>query len=185
LNLLDPEIFPYTQINGSVLPPADEDLKNATPRVDSADYASSVLDFVRANASDEYAGQPVNFGHTFFGLITPSMAGVDGPLLGLINLEVWGTPISPPMVDPSNSNFIYQRFQRGIMHYDATTGVTRGLLLADYLKALLTGQNVPADLADQAAGGPLYQQYCPDQPQSVCRPAELPGTDLSAAFEPE
>jgi hypothetical protein len=185
LNLLDPDIFPYTEVNGSVLPAADEDLKAATPAVDSPDYANRVLDFVYANAPDQYAGQPVNFGQTFSSLITPDMTGVDGPLLGLINLEVWGTPISEPMVDPGNSNFIYQRFQRGIMHYDATTGVTRGLLLADHLKAVLTGQNLPGDLADQAAGGPLFEQYCPGQPNSLCRPDELPGTDLTSAFDTE
>jgi beta-mannanase len=185
LNLLDPDIFPYTQVNGSTLPDVDEDLKSQTPTLDDPNYASDMLGFVSAEAPDSYAGQPVNFGSTFFSLITPDMAGVDGPLLGLINLEVWGAPISQPMVDPGNSNFIYQRFQRGIMHYDATTGVTRGLLLADYLKAVITGQNVPGDLADQAAGGALYQQYCPGMARSLCRPDELPGTDLTSAFDPE
>jgi hypothetical protein len=183
LNLLDPDIFPYTQVNGSTLPASDDDLKAMTPTVDAPDYATSMLDFVRAEATDTFAGQPVDFGRTFFGLITPDVAGVDGPLLDLLNLEVWGAPISEPMIDPNNGNFIYQRFQRGIMHYDAGTGVTRGLLLADYLKAVLTGQNLPDDLAQQAEGGPLYHQYCPGQPLSLCRPDELTATDLSGAFE--
>src|SRR5207302_5189277 len=68
----------------------------------------------------------VNFGRTFFGA-----ALSDNPLIAL---EVWGAPISLPRRDPTNGNFIYQRFQRGIMHFDATTGRTQALLLADYLK---------------------------------------------------
>ena len=36
------------------------------------------------------------------------------------------------------------------MHYDKGCGCTQGLLLADYLKALITGVNLPADLAAQA-----------------------------------
>ena len=185
VNLLDPGTFPYTQVNGSTLPPADQDLKDATPIVSSPTYASDVIQFVRDNAPDVYAGQPVNFGQTFFGLITPQMARVDGPVLDLVNFEIWGAPISQPMVDPNNSNFIYQRFQRGIMHFDATTGITRGLLLADYFKAALTGDDMPPDLAEQAAGGPLYQQYCPNQPLSICRPVDLPASDLTSAFVPE
>ena len=41
--------------------------------------------------------------------------------------------------DPGNGGFIYQRFQRGIMHFDNATGVTRGILLADYFKGLVVG----------------------------------------------
>src|SRR5207302_9514720 len=86
------------------------------------------------------------------------IGGTDDPnLLGLLDLEVWGAPTSLPAYDPANHNFIYQRFQRGIMHYDTTCGCTQGLLLADYLKALLTGQNLPADLAAQAADSPLLR----------------------------
>ena len=76
-------------------------------------------------------------------------------MLGLLALEVWGAPTSKPAYDPANRNFIYQRFQRGIMHYDKACGCTQGLLLADYLKALLTGEGLPADLATQAASSPL------------------------------
>ena len=42
------------------------------------------------------------------------------------------------------------------MHYDDACKCTQGLLLADYLKALLSGENLPADLAAQASGSPLY-----------------------------
>src|SRR5207248_4786418 len=98
------------------------------------------------------------FQSTFFNTIGTEVGGTDEPnILGLLALEIWGAPTSKPAYDPSNSNFIYQRFQRGIMHYDKSCGCTQGLLLADYLKALLTGQNLPADLAAQAASSPLLR----------------------------
>jgi hypothetical protein len=56
-----------------------------------------------ATAPDDWEGLRVNFGQTFFGLITSEMAGTDDPaLLGLINLEAWGAPISRPTRDPNN-----------------------------------------------------------------------------------
>ena len=79
-------------------------------------------------------------------------------------LTIWGAPISHPQADPNNGNFIYQRFQRGIMHFDKSCGCTQGLLLADYLKSLLTGQNLPPDLEAQARLSKYYRQYAPGRP---------------------
>ena len=180
MNLLDSDIFPYDRINGSALPAPDMDLKARTPAVSTPDYARAIVEFVRTSAPDTWEGHQVGFSRSFFGLITPAMAGMDNPL---VNLEVWGAPISVPRRDPSNANFVYQRFQRGIMHFDASTGRTQGLLLADYLKAILRDRNVPADLRQQASGSRFFGQYCPMQPSAVCRPGELPATDLTYAFE--
>ena len=188
LNLLDPEFFPYSRINGSAFPAPDPALKAATPRPEEPAYATRIVAFVRATAPDSFAGQPVKFGHSFFGLLTPAptVAGSDDPTLqGLVSLEFWGVPTSRPRADPSNANFIYQRFQRGIMHYDATTGLTRGVLLADYFKGLLTGQDLPADLEQEAQGSRFLRQFCPQAPRALCRPEQLPDSDLSHAFEPE
>jgi hypothetical protein len=69
------------------------------------------------------------------------------------------------------------------MHFDASTGVTRGILLADYLKSILTGQNVPGDLRQQAQGRRRDAQYAPGAPMWLARPLDLPGTDLTFAFE--
>src|SRR6202040_928772 len=103
-------------------------------------------------------GQPVKFQSTFFNTISADVAGTSDPnILDLLALEIWGAPTSPPAYDPTNHNFIYQRFQRGIMHYDRTCGCTQGLLLADYLKALLTGINLPVDLAEQARSSALLR----------------------------
>jgi hypothetical protein len=181
MNLLDPDIFPYDHINGSVLPAPDSELKERTPVVSAPNYGAAIFDFVRTNAPDAWEGQPVAFSKTFLGLITPVMAGTDNPL---VNLEVWGAPISSPRRDPNNHNFVYQRFQRGIMHFDASTGRTQGLLLADYLKAILRDRELPTDLRQQATGSRFFAQYCPTQPTAVCRPGDLPATNLSYAFEP-
>jgi len=96
---------------------------------------------------------------------------------------VWGAPISKVRRDPGNSNFVYQRFQRGAMHFDASTGRTQGLLLADYLKAILRRRDLPADLAQSARGSKYFDQYCPAATRWVCRPADLPATDLTFACE--
>jgi hypothetical protein len=185
MNVLDPDLFPYTRVNFSTFPGIDFALKAATPHVGDPDYASAILEFVAATAPDEWNGRPVNFGTTFFSVVTPEMADTDDPgLLGLLDLEVWGAPISQPAADPNNPGFIYQRFQRGIMHYDASTGATRGILLADYLKAILRGVDLPSDLRDEASGSQLFTQYCPGVPGWLCHPDDLLGTDLTFAFEP-
>jgi hypothetical protein len=181
MNLLDPDIFPYDRVNGSSLPSADPAMKAETPEVGSLGYGAEIVDFVRANSPDSFEGQAVAFGKTFFGLITAAIAGSDNPLF---NLEVWGAPISRVRRDPGNSNFVYQRFQRGVMHFDATTGRTQGLLLADYLKAILRGRDLPADLAQAAHTSKYFDQYCPTAPRWLCRPADLQATDLTYAFEP-
>ena len=128
-----------------------------------------------------------NFYQTFVNTVTLQDAfpqgGGNAGLLPLLNLEMWGAPTSKPMRDPSNNNFVYLRFQRGIMHYDATNGYTQGLLLADYLKAIITGQNLPPDLDGQANSSPFYKQYNSGKANWVDRPDQLPGTNLAYAFE--
>ena len=99
--------------------------------------AAPIIDFVRANAVDTFDGKPVNFQSTFFNTISPDRR--QAPTIR----ASWPCSTSrsgarrpaTPAYDPSNHNFIYQRFQRGIMHYDAGCGCTQGLLLADYLKS--------------------------------------------------
>jgi hypothetical protein len=175
LNLLDPDIFPYERVNGSVLPPPDAALKAETPPVGSPGYATAIVDFVRSSAPDTFDAQSVAFGQTFFNA-TPG----DNPLM---DLEVWGAPISKPRRDPSNANFVYQRFQRGVMHFDAGSSRTQALLLADYLKAIVRGRDLPADLAQAASGSKYFAQYCPNLQHWICRPQDLPATDLTFAFE--
>ena len=188
LNILDEDLMPYTRINGSVFPASSGAVLAGAPSPGAPDYAEQVLRFVLANAPDSFNGQSVNFGQTFLNTVRYEEAfpaGEIGPgIMPSINLELWGVPTSQPAFDPSNAGFVYMRFQRGIMHFDATSGATQGLLLADYLKAILTGLNLPPDLEEQARTSRFYRQYAPGRPQGLARPSQLPGTDLSQAFVP-
>jgi N-acetylmuramoyl-L-alanine amidase len=189
LNLLDDGLLPYTRFNGSVVPAPEPALAQAAPKPDQPNYGERAIQFVRDNAPDTFDGEPVNFGRTFFNSLSAQDAfpgGVpDGgeALLPGFDLELWGLPTSKPARDPSNANFVYQRFQRGIMHYDKGCGCTQGLLLADYLKAVLTNRNLPGDLAAEAKGSKLLNQWAPTQPLGLARPGDLPGSNLQGAFD--
>jgi hypothetical protein len=187
LNLLDQGLLPYTRINGSTFPAPDQSVIAQSPPPSDPDYANKIVQFVQAQAPDTVGSDQVNFGTTFNTTVTLADAP-DAPesLLPLFNLQIWGAPTSKPAVDPANNNFIYLRFQRGIMHYDRGCNCTQGLLLADYLKSLLTGQNLPGDLLQQAQAdrSRFLNQYAPGQPLSIARPGELPGSDLTNAFVP-
>ena len=187
MNVLDPGLMPYTKINGSTFPAPDSGIATAAPQTGTGDYDTRILDFVRNYAPDQFEGLNVNFYQAFQNTVTMQDAypqgGGNPALLPLLNLELWGVPTSRPQRDPNNGNFVYLRFQRGIMHYDATNGYTQGLLLADYLKGIMTGSNVPADLDAQAKDSPFYHQYNPSRPNWVDRPDQLQGTNLFYAFE--
>jgi hypothetical protein len=116
----------------------------------------------------------------------PGVVG-DDTLRAQVNLEVWGFPTSRPAFDPTNRDFVYQRFQRGIMHFDRTQGATRGILLADWFKTIIVGDpdELPDDLEAQvqAADSRFYTQYCRALPLWVCRPERLDSTLLLFGFE--
>jgi hypothetical protein len=179
LNLLDPELMPYTRINGSVFPDVDQTLKDRTPGVGTPTYATDIVRFVQQNAPDQWNNLPVNYWQTF----RTTVPGSEGD--ALFNLDIWGAPISQPAYDPSNQGFVYQRWQRGIMHFDLSCNCTQGLLLADWFKTVLTGQGVPPDLAAQAQNSRYFRQYNNAQPAGLNRPGDLPGTDMRFAFERE
>lgn len=177
LNLLDAGLLPYSHFNEATFPGSDSGLvASAPPPTD----ASAVLAFVAALAPNRFEGTPVNFYQTFLNTVTYSTAfpngGGDASLLPGFDLEMWGIPTSQPMVDPNNHNFVYLRWQRGIMMYDASCHCTQGVLLGDYLKSILTGQNLPADLSQEAQYSSLFKQY---------DPSALPNTGLTNAFNPE
>jgi len=170
INILDPGIFPYTKVNGSTFPAPDPTMKANTPPVSDPNYDANISAFINANVPNTFSGQPVNFLDYF---------NTQG------SLTIWGAPISAPAPDPSNGNFIYQRFQRGIMHYIAGTG-TESILVADYLKSMILDQNVPLDLRAEALAqnSPYLKSYCPGQPLWMCQPNQVPGTDYTFAFVP-
>ncbi len=186
LNILDQGLLPYTHINGSTFPAPDPSVIQAAPSPNDPDYAAKAIAFVRDYAPNGWQGMNTNFFNTFTGTVTAQDAFPNGgntDLLPLINLEIWGLPTSRPTPDPNNGNFVYLRFQRGIMHFDKTSGLTQGILIGDYLKGLITGQNLPGDLAQEAQGSKLYLQYNNGVANGLNRPADLPATNMFAAFE--
>lgn len=190
LNLADPGLLPYTSFNYARIPAFDPALVASAPTPGSPDYAAAALAFVQAHAPETFEGLPVRFYSTFLQSVRTEEAlpgGGDAGLVAGFALEVWGLPTSRPAFDPDNHDVVYLRFQRGIMMYNRATGLTEGLLLGDYFKALLTGRGLPADLEAEAraAGSRFLRQYDNSLPLALPRPGEMPGSDLRDAFEPE
>jgi hypothetical protein len=183
MNLLDPELMPYDRINGSTFPVHDPHVASEAPGPDTPNYGQAVLAHLRRVVPDTFDRRPVRFFDTFVKAARDRASDPD--TAAMLDLEIWGFPTSQPALDPTNHNFSYQRFQRGIMHYDRTTGTTTGILVADWFKSIITAQGLPPDLAQQAADSRFVRQYCPGNPRWLCRPGELPGTDLTFAFQPQ
>jgi hypothetical protein len=187
LNLLSDDLLPYTSINGSTFPAAEQGLLSVAPSGADPEFASKAMDFCKFFAPDNWEGLQTNFYSTMMNTVSyneafPNGGGNEG-LMPLINLEIWGLPTSKPTYDPNNRNFVYLRFQRGIMHFDKTNGLTQGILLGDYLKSVITGQNLPGDLAAQASRSKMFQQYDNTAMYGLRRAGDLPATNLFSAFE--
>jgi hypothetical protein len=183
LNVLDPGIMPMTRANQSIFPGPDPALAAAAPQqAGNSNYAEQVVQFVQSVSPEQFAGQPVNF-FTTFNRAVPPAPGDNPGIITLKNLEIWGVPTSQPASDPGNAGFVYQRFQRGIMHYRNECRCTEGILIGDYFKAVISGQNLPSDLDADMRQSRFYRQYAPGQPNWIARPTELQNTDLTNAFE--
>jgi hypothetical protein len=169
MQLTAPAFLPYTHLAGLTVPAADPALALVTPGPEQSNYASRLTEFLRATVPETWNGRPVAFSSTLIG------QGVD----------VWGVPTSAPTVDPRNPRFVYQRFADGILLYDATSGTTTALPLGEYFKDLLTGQNLPSDLAAEAATSQLMALYDAAAPLSLARPEAVADTDLTDAFTPD
>lgn len=189
INILDTDLMPYTRVNGAVLPGIEKPLQDAAPLPGIQNYPTKALQFVADRVPNAWLLQPVNFLQTFNSTVKPEEAFPSGRhdsnLLPGINLELWGMPTSQPARDPANDNFVFQRFQRGVMHYDRRTGATQGVLLAFYFRSIITGRELPDDLASQASASRFYLQYDNNKPNGLSRPFQLPGTNLRDAFERE
>lgn len=181
LNVLDPNIMPMTRANQSIFPAPDPALAAQAPQVTSPTYAQDVVNFVQKVSPNTFNGQPVNFFTTFMNTVPPQ-PGASQDLMTLLNLEIWGVPTSNPAADPGNGGFVYQRYQRGIMHFRAECGCTEGILIGEYFKSVITGVNLPPDLQADMQSSRYYRQYAPDQPNAVARPNELPNTNMVGAW---
>ena len=179
LNILQAPYLEYRRFGGLTIPAIDADLAAAAPQVGWPGYARAVGAFIRAHTPDGWRGHDVGFMREF---LAAAPGDTPAHLRELAALEIWGLPLSRPTPDPANGAFIYQRFQRGVMHFDAASGATGGLLLGDHLKSLITGEGLSASLAAAASANPLLRQYAPGLPLGARRPAAMPGTDLTDAF---
>jgi N-acetylmuramoyl-L-alanine amidase len=186
MNLLDGGLMPYTKINGSTFPAPDPEVIRLHPPVSDPEYHQKALDFVREFSPEKWQDLPVGFYRAFLNTVRYEDAFPKGDgdrnLVSGFSLEIWGLPTSRPTADPGNKGFVYLRFQRGIMHYDDACKCTQALLLADYLKSLLTERGLPSDLLAQAKSSKFLGQYNSQKPQSLNRPQDLPGSDLRSAF---
>lgn len=115
---------------GLTVPVADPALAFLAPSPDQPNYTARLTVFFQSTIPDTWNGQPVQFWSTY-----SATGGAD----------VWGLPTSAPKADPNNPSFVYQRFQNGILFYDATAGTTEPLPVgqAPTTNSVLIGQNVP------------------------------------------
>jgi hypothetical protein len=101
-------------LDGLTIPQPDPALVFVAPSPDQPNYDARLQAFLEATVPDTWNGQPVQF------LSTLNDTGVD----------VLGLPTSAPAADPNNPNFIYQRFQNGVLFYNGTEGTTSVLPLS-------------------------------------------------------
>jgi hypothetical protein len=100
-------------LDGLSVPPADPALIFVAPTPDQPNYDARLQAFLLATVPDEWNGQPVAFYSTL------SEAGAD----------VLGVPTSEVAADPNNPQFIYQRFQNGVLFFNGAEGTTSVLPL--------------------------------------------------------
>ncbi|MCC7370044.1 MAG: hypothetical protein IT306_16585 [Chloroflexi bacterium] len=188
LNLLDPNVMPMMRVNQSTFPGPDAGIAAQAPQTSSPTYARDVVEFIRKVSPNTFAGQQTRYFDTFNNTVPADIAfggATPNPeLLTLLNLEIWGLPTSNPAPDPANGGFIYQRFQRGIMHFDASCGCTQGILVGEYFKSVITNKSLPPDLADDMKSSRYFNQYNSANAGWINRPGDLQNTDLTGAFEP-
>jgi hypothetical protein len=148
--LTSQDLLPYTHFDGLTVPAADPATLYVAPTPDQPNFAARQQLYVQALVREPFLS---------------AYNALDGSTL-------LGLPTSSAKPDPNNPNFVYQRFQNGILFYDGTSGTTRVLPLGEYLKAVLTGQGLPSDLSAEAASSPLLNRYAGDE-AFVPEPGEL------------
>jgi hypothetical protein len=104
-------------LDGLTIPAADPALTFVAPTPDQPNYDARLQAFLAATVPDTWNGQPVQF------LSTLNATNDSGDV-------VLGLPTSEPAADPHNPQFIYQRFQNGVLFYNAAAGTTSILPLS-------------------------------------------------------
>lgn len=146
MQLTDPGLVSSTQLGGLNVPAADPAVAFVAPTPDQPNYQARLQVYLQSTVPDVWNQQNVDFGTTF--------ANEGGA-------AVWGLPTSQPTADPNNPNFIYQRFQNGILFHDASTGTTQALPMGEFLKQLLTSDS-PLLKSVSVTNTDLSQAFVPD-----------------------
>ena len=95
-------------LDGLTVPAADPALQFVAPRPEQPEYAARVQAFVNSTVPDTFGGQPVDFLQTF----------------NDVGVATLGLPTSAPAADPHNPQFVYQRFENGVLFYNGAEGTT-------------------------------------------------------------
>lgn len=185
------EAFPLAHAAGSTFPDRDPDLSASNPPLGTPAFQTGALaaidgGLLDSEAPDTWNGLSVNFSATFHGSVTcddlPATQPCDDRQLLSAALDLWGLPTSAPTTDPGNPDLVYLRFQRGIMQFSQSTGVTQAVPIGMWFKQVLLGTDLPDDLLQDVVGSRYFAQYAPSSALGVARPNELPATSLASAF---
>jgi hypothetical protein len=130
-------LLPFQHLDGLTVPAADPAVTFVAPSPDQPNYPARLAAYLNA-------------------VVAPQVASAYAS-------DIWGLPTSTLKADPNNPNFVYQRFQNGILMADLGTGSTGALPLGSYFKTVLTGQDLPTDLAMEATSLPFYKQFAADE----------------------
>ncbi len=200
-NLLEEPFLPFNAYGDFWLPDPDGEVLANAPDPALPNFGDASQEFVRVYAAEDFDNNPTRFYTTFLGTVLFREAFFDGrgdpSLVPGFSLEIWGLPTTTanylvlryepdpdggPDVPVVDRAIVVQRFQRGIMRYDAASQRTAGIPLGVYLRAVMTGEALP-DLAQVAAETtPLWALYNPEAVAWVDRPDDVPDTNLVLAF---
>ena len=190
LNLVDGDFLPVTAIGGPGLAP-DPALVARVPAGGAPSDVQMAAKYLDATAPNDWNGMPVRFGATFRSMVRcPDLVGIaacdNGTLLSAAT-DLWGLPTASPVLDPHSPDFVYLRFQRGVMVHSRKAGETQWLLLGELFKQVLLGRPLPPEILSQITSSSVYAryyaQYDPQARDGVARPTELPNTSLAGAFQ--
>jgi len=185
VNLFAMNAIPFRNIGGRIVPEIDQALLATAPPAGAPNYAAQVQAFIQTNAPDTWEGLPVGFYQAFLKTVSYEDAfpnGGERALLPGFAHEVWGVPLSRPVRDAQNPDFVLQRWERGVMVWSRQSGAVTAVPLGETFKAVLTGQGLGPERTAAAAGSPFLLQLNPASPNGIARPADLPNTLLANAF---
>jgi hypothetical protein len=189
LNLVDGDLLPLTALGGPDMAP-DPSLLARLPPPAPQGYAQRAAAYLDSTAPNDWNSLPVHFGAAYRSTLRcADLVGVspcnDETLLAA-EAALWGLPTARPAPDRHTPDFVYLRFQRGVMVYSRAASDTQWLLLGEMFKQVLLGGPLSPEVLSQINASPtyarFYAQYDPLRADGLARPDELPATSLAGGF---